>query len=330
MAPGDLRAQTRLTTTTPARYHPPMPRPIPHTIHARWPDRPAPRYASTIHTDAPDNCALALLGMPDDTGIKLNHGRPGACDGPAAFRRALARYATSQPDTFTWPTLYDAGNIPPAGNDPKTIHDTHNHITEAATAILDLSLLPIGIGGGHDLSYPFIRALANHTHHEGTLEVVYFDPHLDVRPELGSGMPFRALVEHSGIKALHNFGASPLVNAAEHTAWFRDNGGTLYPDNQFTTFFDSTTSNLAVSFDLDLIDSAYAPGVSATNPCGWTPHQATAAVYAAGRCPRVRSFDIMELSPPHDHADRTSRLAAHLFLTFLRGYAQRSSTNTNT
>ena len=312
-----------------ARYHPPMPRPIPHTIHARWPDRLETRYVGTIQTDSPQACEVALLGMPDDTGIKLNNGRPGANDGPAAFRRALAHYGAASPEGLLWPRVYDAGNVPPAGNHTKTIEETHNHVTEAVEAILDAGLLPLGIGGGHDLSFPFIRALANRHEEEGGLEVVSFDPHLDVREEIGSGMPFRALVEQCGVKALHNFGANPLVNAREHTAWFARHGGTIHPEDGCEAFFANASCDLAVSFDLDCIDSAYAPGVSAMNPCGWTPAQATAALFAAGRCPRVRCFDLMELSPPNDQADRTSRLAAHLFLTFLRGYAQRNSTTTS-
>ena len=319
----------RIPRFRPVRYHPVMPRPIPHTIHARWPDRPDTRYAGTIQTDSPEGCEIAFLGMPDDTGIKLNNGRPGANDGPAAFRRALAHYGTAAPEALTWPVVYDAGNVPAAGHNAKTLAETHGRVTEAVGAILDAGLFPIGIGGGHDLSFPFIRALAERITREsgaeGRLEVVAFDPHLDVREEVGSGMPFRALVEQCGIKTLHNFGANPLVNAREHTAWFAAHGGTMHPGESFDAFFANAPCDLAVSFDLDLLDAAYAPGVSAMNPYGWTPAQATAAVLAAGRCPRVRCFDIMELSPPNDHADRTSRLAAHLFLTFLRGYAQRGN-----
>ncbi|VAX42171.1 Formiminoglutamase, partial [hydrothermal vent metagenome] len=249
--------------------------------------------------------------------------------GPAAFRRALAHYGSATPEGLAWPIVYDAGNVPSAGNNAKTLAETHDHVTEAVGAILDAGLLPVGIGGGHDLSFPFIRALAGRSEQEAGLEVVAFDPHLDVREEIGSGMPFRALVEQCGVNALHNFGANPLANAGEHAAWFAAHGGTIHPSESSEAFFDTAACDLAVSFDLDLLDAAYAPGVSAMNPCGWTPAQATAAVFAAGRCPRVRCFDLMELSPPNDHADRTSRLAAHLFLTFLRGYAQRNTTTTS-
>lgn len=297
-----------------------MPRPIPHTMHARWPDRPAHRFASLVRTDSPEGCAVAILGMPDDTGVRLNGGRPGAADGPAAFRRALARYGVAVPPGHGWPPVYDAGDVPPAGADPRAIHDTHARVTKAAGAILDAGLIPVGVGGGHDLTFPLVRALAQRTE---KLAGVYFDAHLDVREEVGSGMPFRALVEQCAVSQLTVFGLNPLANSSEHAAYFRHHNGHAFRDDRVDEVFDSARTDLFVSFDLDVVDAAHAPGVSAINPAGWTARQAEGAALAAGKCPRVRCFDIMELSPPHDEGDRTARLAAHLFLTFLRGLAER-------
>ena len=299
-----------------------MPRPIPHTVHARWPDRPATRFASTIRTDSPDGCALALLGMPDDTGVRLNNGRPGAADGPAAFRRALARYGVAEPCGRPWPLVYDAGDVPPAGTDPRSLAETHQRVTEAAAAILRRGLIPVGIGGGHDLTFALVRPLALS---DDTLAGVSFDAHLDVREDPGSGMPFRALIEQCGLSQLSVCGLSAIVNSAEHEAYFRSHNGHVVRDDKVAETIENARAGLFVSFDLDVIDMAYAPGVSAPNPAGWTPRQAEAAAFAAGRCARVRCFDIMELSPPNDHGDRTARLAAQLFLSFLRGVAERSA-----
>lgn len=306
-------------------------RPIPHTTAPRWPKRPVGRFSSTIRTDSPAGCAVALLGLPDDTGVRLNHGRPGASEGPSAFRSALARMAAEAPAGFDWPLVFDAGDVLVAAtededesnglSDAERLHRTHSLVTEAVGAILNLGLLPVGIGGGHDLTFPFVRALADRV---SPLEVVYFDPHLDVRAEVGSGMPFRALVEQCGIAGLHNVGASELVNSAEHVEYFTSHNGALHPHDGPHELFAASGPALAGSFDLDLLDASCAPGVSAMNPCGWSSREAAAAVRAAGRCPRVRCFDIMELNPPHDRDGRTARLAAHLFLTFLRGYAERT------
>jgi arginase family enzyme len=265
--------------------------------------------------DTPAGCRVALLGLPDDTGVRLNSGRPGAAEGPVGLRAALARYGVAEPGGFAWPAIFDAGDIQAAGDN---LDETHRRVTEATTALLGLNLFPIAIGGGHDLTFPFVRAVAQHAGQP--LHMVYFDPHLDVRAETGSGMPFRRLVEAGSVDALTIHGFQPFANSIEHVRWFQAHGGRvseLTPDDPWP---DRDT---AVSLDMDVIDQAFAPGVSATNPCGWSPHLTTRWVAGAGRNPRVRCFDLMELSPPNDPSGRTARLAAHLLLTFLRAFIER-------
>lgn len=281
-----------------------------------WPraDPPA-RFAHGVRVEDPAGCRIALLGMPDDLGVRLNNGRPGAAGGPRAFRAALARYGTAEPEGFAWPKVYDAGDIPSG----RTLEDTHARVTMVTEALLERGLLPVGIGGGHDLTFPFVRALAAGS--DAPLSGVYLDAHLDVRAEPGSGMSFRRLVEECGVVSLDVRGLDPYVNSAEHRRWFREHGGReegFGPDDPWPE------GPLFFSLDLDVLDQAHAPGVSATNPCGWTPGQAEPWVRAAGRNPRVGCFDIMELAPAWDRGGRTARLAARLFLTFLRGVAERA------
>jgi formimidoylglutamase len=289
---------------------------IPHTQPGVWTDAiPASRFAAGIRRDTPEGCRVALLGIPDDTGVRLNQGRPGAAEGPSAVRAALARYGVAEPSGFAWPRVFDAGDVRPAGDD---LAETHRRVTEATSVLLDRGLFPIAIGGGHDLTFPFVRAVAAHA--GGPLQMVYFDPHLDVRDETGSGMPFRRLAESGSVDALTIHGFQPFANAAEHVRWFHAHGGRISDMTPDDPWPDRDT---AVSLDMDVIDQAFAPGVSAMNPCGWSPDLAARWVAAAGRNPRVRCFDMMELSPPNDPSGRTARLAAHLLLTFLRAFAER-------
>tara|TARA_R110000782_G_scaffold103991_18_gene191631 strand:- start:6191 stop:7069 length:879 start_codon:yes stop_codon:yes gene_type:complete len=288
---------------------------IPHTQPGVWPSGIAPsRFAAGLDRDTPEGCRIALIGLPDDTGVRLNHGRPGAAEGPTALRAALARYGVCEPSGWVWPRVFDAGDVVV---EPGDLNETHRRVTESVHAIVELGLFPIGIGGGHDLTFPFVRAVASK--HQ-PMHGVYFDPHLDVREEEGSGMPFRRLVEGGHANALTIHGFQPFANSLAHVRWFQAHGGhlsDLLPDDPWPM------QDTFVSLDLDVIDQAFAPGVSATNPCGWSPGLAEAWVAAAGRNPRVRCFDIMELSPPNDPAGRTARLAAHLLLTFLRAFAER-------
>jgi formiminoglutamase len=274
------------------------------------------RFASRIRRGEPEGCAVALIGLPDDTGVSLNGGRPGAAQGPAAFRAALSRLGSSEPAGFDWPGVFDAGDLVPGAS----LDETHARATDAAGALLDAGLLPVAVGGGHDLTFPFVRALSRRV---SPLAGVYFDAHLDVRDAPGSGMAFRRLVEDCGVSALHLHGFRPYVNAREHHAWFVSHGGRI--GDATSPVFPGDAKHLFASFDLDVLDMAHAPGVSAPNPAGWTPREAQSWVTAAGADPRVRCFDLMELSPPHDEGGRTARLAAHLFLAFLQGVARRTA-----
>ena len=81
--------------------------------------------------------------------------------------------------------------------------------------------------------------------------------------------------------------------------------------------------NIFLSLDLDVLDVSSAPGVSAQNPMGMSVHEVAKWIHAAGANDKVRCFDIMELCPPNDLASNTARVAAHLLLTFLKGFATR-------
>lgn len=290
---------------------------LPHLNQYNWnPDISATKFASLIRTN-PGSCQIALIGLPDDTGVQLNNGRPGAKDGPAAFRAALSTMGVSDPHGWEWPNVFDAGDVDVISGD---LHATHDRVTEAVEAILDLGLFPIAIGGGHDLTFPFVRAVANKF---GPMTGVYFDPHLDVRETDGSGMPFRKLLETGAASELYIHGFDPMSNSAEHVHYFLSQNGHM--DSDIAPMDPWTIENTFVSFDLDVMDVSHAPGVSAQNPSGWSTGQARNWVRVAGLTPTVRCFDIMELSPPYDDHNRTARLAAKLFLTFLKGFAERQS-----
>lgn len=133
---------------------------------------------------------IGLVGLADDEGVKLNNGRRGDKDGPRAIRHALANYGQTRSiglsDTAFGTTIriVDAGDLIPG----RDLTETHDRVTASVRGLLELGLLPIGIGGGHDLTFQLVRAVAAAM--AGALHGVYFDAHLDVRESLGSGMPF--------------------------------------------------------------------------------------------------------------------------------------------
>jgi len=286
---------------------------IQHTRRMQWPKTQSGRFGSLIKTDSPEGCTVALLGVPDDTGVALNHGNPGAAQGPDAIRVAITRYGTSEPDDWVWPGVYDAGDVVTGAD----LTETHRRVTHAAGELIDAGLFPIMIGGGHDLTFPFVRATAERYE---AMNGIYLDAHLDLRDEEGSGMPFRRLIEQCGVKRLDVIGLNPMVNSREHTRWFHSHGGRV---DALLSHDEWPGENIFFSLDMDVIDAAAAPGVSAQNPMGLAVSDIAQWVFAAGANEKIRCFDIMELCPPKDHEGRTARIAAHLLLTFLKGFASR-------
>nr|WP_277347466.1 formimidoylglutamase [Wenzhouxiangella sp. XN79A] len=261
-----------------------------------------------------------MLGLADDEGVRLNGGRPGAAEGPDAFRAALAGYGAAHPVALHGlpVPVIDLGDVVAADD----LHATHERVSGAVTAALELGLLPVAIGGGHDLTFPEVRAVIDTLIRPTgrTLHGIYFDAHLDVREDDGSGMPFRRLLEYGGIDRLSLFGFDPLSNTPAHLDWFRAHGGELA---EFAPGNWPRSPAQFVSICLDVIDMAQAPGVSAPHPAGWPAQRIADYAEAAGRSSAVCCFDLMELCPAHDEHGRTARLAAHLFLRFLTGVAQR-------
>ncbi len=331
----------------------------------------APRRASeALFWPVVHEARVGLVGLPDELGVRMNGGRPGAARGPAAFRQALARYGAAAPAVLAWPArggapvggtaseeggaaaddaapadgaasggsgwprVYDFGDIIPGD----TLEETHHIVSAQAALIARNRLVPVAIGGGHDLTFAFVRGAMwgwtlseHHADRDEWDELVpplgpkwsgiYLDAHLDVRSEVGSGMPFRRLVEECRVGSLHVRGLDPFANSQEHLDWFRAHGGKTEgfgPDDPWPA------GPLFMSIDLDVLDQGVAPGVSAMNPSGWSVAEAAAWARAAGRSGAVKVFDIMELSPPNDEGGRTARVAARLFLEFLAGMSERS------
>jgi arginase family enzyme len=163
---------------------------------------------------------------------------------------------------------------------------------------------------------------------------INLDAHLDVRERIGSGMPFRRLIE-GGFLAATRFaevGLGRFANEPADLAWLAQQGATLIFAEKVLAdglradeIFDIARGPgpIFVSIDMDGIDSAAVSGVSALNPMGLSVSHAATLAEAAGAEPSVRHFDMMELSPPYDTSGRTARVAALLFLSFLSGFETR-------
>lgn len=308
------------------------------TTPGRWPECTATSFASRIERGEPGRCQVALLGLPDDVGVQLNGGRVGARAGPTAFREALCRFGTpydglSRRELTT--RVYDAGDVIPAGgNTPETLLETHARVAEVVAPLQAAGLVVVCIGGGHDLSLPPIRVLAVNS--GAPLGGINVDAHLDVRSRVGSGMPFRSLIEAGALDPARfvELGLGRFANEAADVAWLAAQGAELVLIDEvlrdgwaIERWFERAALDSRpgfVSIDLDGLDQSAVAGVSAKNPMGLSVWQVAQLAERAGRSAFVRHFDLMELCPRYDLDGKSARVAALLFLHFIAGFEARS------
>lgn len=312
---------------------------VPYTLPGVWPQLSPGRFASGFRAQSPAGCRLALLGLPDDLGVKLNSGRPGAKAGPTAFRAALAGFGVP------WDGLakrgldvpvYDAGDVTPApGADEAALFETHRRVEGAVSYLRELGLVTVCIGGGHDLSLPTLTAVARHAGR--ALGGINVDAHLDVRERIGSGMPFRRLIDGGYVDPRHfvELGLGRFVNDRSDLEWLTGLGATLIhaqtilerrlgvPGLRAALATACAGAHAFLSIDLDVLDQSIAPGVSAPNPLGLALRDVAELAEAAGKRPEIGHFDLMELNPSYDVDGRTARTAALLFLHFVAGFVAR-------
>jgi formiminoglutamase len=257
----------------------------------------------------------AIIGLPDDRGVALNGGRPGAAEGPNAIRKWL--YRLVPPRHLALADLGDLGMTDDLDAD-------HRTATSAIAAALGHADKVAVLGGGHDWGYCPIAALMQ----GGIAGFVNFDAHLDVRASKvhHSGTSYWRALE-SGINGENAFwyGVQMAATAAAHRQYVEAHGGliswadSLDPEaDGFLTSTDARFGEFAegcdyldVSLDMDVFSSASAPGVSAPQPLGLSPEEIIVMLSSVFSAPKLRTVGIYETAPPLDlPGEPTSRLAA--------------------
>ena len=282
---------------------------------------------------AADRAGVALLGFACDAGVRRNQGRPGASDGPRELRRALGNLAWHGGGDDR---LYDAGDVVCAGD---ALEDSQQEYAEQLAGLLRAGHFPIGLGGGHEIAWAAYqgveRALGGHPRIE-RLGIINFDAHLDQRrPDTAgrgtSGTPFLQIAEARAM-AGREFrylcvGASEASNTAallgRATALgaeivFDVDAGESEAGARIRRYIEECSA-IYLTFCLDVLPPAVAPGVSAPSALGVALHRAIGllrdALAACGHgtpASKLLLADVAELNPAHDVAGRTARTAARL------------------
>lgn len=276
---------------------------------------------------APEAAAeVALLGFPVDQGVQRNGGRAGAAEAPRALREQLYRLCPDarEPEAFARLLAHtrDLGDLISTG----VLERDQAQLAHVLAPLLRAGTFVIVLGGGHESSYGHFLG---YVEAERDVSIQNIDAHADVRAlkqGLGhSGSPFRQAIEHSSgrLQRYRVAGLQPQSVAQAHLTFMREHGAHFSFREDFkpdAKLYGGAGSWLA-TFCLDVVDQAFAPGVSAPTCDGLTPGEWLAAAYLAGRSASVSSADVVELNPRFDRDGQTARLAARTVWELLRGRA---------
>lgn len=264
--------------------------------------------------------AWTLLGYPDDEGIALNGGRPGAQEAPQMIRTYFYKMTPSLLNPKQQ-TLVDLGNVPL----DLTLAERHERGREIVHKMLSQGHRTLSLGGGHDYGYADGAGFIDHCLEKNQRPVVInFDAHLDVRPTdkgFHSGTPFhRLLTKYEGKFDFIEVGLQNQCNSLVHLNWAKDKGAQilLYQDLQEFGLAKSLEALVApfkgrpclLSVDIDAFTSSEAPGCSQSWTTGLRIADFLPALKMLQSTLDVRSLAVYEVSPPLDHDHRTSKLAA--------------------
>lgn len=288
----------------------------------------SPRFAQLAtfmrlpHVADPTGLDVALLGIPFDGGVSY---RPGPRFGPRDVRQHSSLIRPYNPvldvSPFDVLRVADVGDV---DTNPINIEDTYARVERAVGGILQAGATPVCIGGDHSVSLAILRAVARR---HGPVGMVHVDSHQDMWEEyFGNryfhGTPFRRAVEEGLLdtRRVIQIGIRGPVYAPSDFDFGRQHGVRVIRAEEIARRgIEWATSQIGavhggplyLSFDIDGVDPAFAPGTGTPEVGGLTSREALEVVRALAGLPLVAA-DLVEVSPPYDHSNITSLLAANL------------------
>ena len=293
---------------------------------------------------SPRPATVALIGAPTDIGA----GHRGASMGPEALRVAGLAEALRERGL----EVVDSGNLAGPVNPWLPPVDGYRHLDEvvawnqavmdAVGAELRAGRLPVLLGGDHCLGLGSITAVARHCREAGRkLRVLWLDAHADFNTSQVTpsgnvhGMPVACLCGVGPRELTHLGGAAPALQPGDirqlgirsvdpgekrlvkefgldiYDMRYIDEHGMKRAMEAALEGVDADT-HLHVSFDVDFLDPAIAPGVGTTVPGGPNYREAQLVMEMIADTGRLGSLDIVELNPAFDEHNRTGKLAVDL------------------
>ncbi len=294
------------------------------------------RLVSIVRSsDRAEAGAVNILGVPFDGAVL---GRKGAAGGPSAIRNAMRFFSNFDPELsldLRDAAIVDLGDVTTDAGDVTKVHAEVEK--EVASALLPSSLLVL-VGGDNSISLPSIRACSR----DRKLGVVVFDSHFDMRepmegkPTSGSsyGTALRTVGSLSGSRFVE-VGIHGFLNSREYADEAHRLGATIITAKEVRKAGAAESARRAhdiaslgadcvyVSVDLDCMDIAHMPGVSAPSAGGLGANELFEALYFLGSRKNVVCADIVELAPQLDPSGKSEVVAATALLHLVAGFMAR-------
>jgi agmatinase len=285
---------------------------------------------------------VVIVGAPFDGGTSF---RAGARFGPQALRAACyLEHDGSRPslamrvDGLKDVKVVDAGDVELySGDAARSCADLEVEIEKIART----GAIPIVLGGDHTITWPDATGVAR-AHGWGRIAVIHFDAHADTGDItfgslIGHGQPMRRLIESGAVRGdrFLQIGLRGYWPEPETLDWMAEQGMRSYEMTEIVTrglneclteAFEIAMDDcdgIFLSVDIDVCDPGHAPGTGTPEPGGLSARELLDAVRRICYELPVVGMDIVEVSPPFDHADITALLGNRVVLEALSAIARR-------
>ncbi|HWP47375.1 MAG TPA: agmatinase [Candidatus Limnocylindrales bacterium] len=265
---------------------------------------------------------VGIIGVPLDTGTTY---RSGTRFGPQAIRRISALYLTYSfelgVDLREQLDLVDLGDVFVI---PGNLEKSFDQITKAVSFVSGNGVFPVVLGGDHSIGFATVRGIAQHV--EGNVGIIHFDRHIDTEEkdmdERMHTCPWFHATQLPNVKPQNlvqiGIGGWQVRRGGIQVA--RERGTTILTVQDVEELGIERAAEIALeiawkgakavylSFDIDSIDPAYAPGTGWPEPGGFTPREASkllTLIAQEGLC----GMEVVEVSPPYDVSDLTALMA---------------------
>lgn len=273
---------------------------------------------------------VVIVGAPLDAGTTY---RPGTRFGPEAIRRISALGHAYNAERGV--DLYEALNMVDVGDIrviPANIEKSFDQIALAIGYITERCVFPVMLGGDHSIGYPDIRGMAPYI--DGNIGIIHFDRHSDLSEksydERMHGSPFfhATNIPNAPATNLVQIGIGGWTGTKPGMKVARERKATVITIEDIEHFGIERIMEYALeiawkgakavwlSFDIDSVDPAFAPGTGTPEPGGLLPREVLKMVRLTAR-EGLQGMELVEVSPPYDVADITSLLGGRVIMDVL-------------